>query len=215
VWLTPPKVLPIIMLVVIPFSLTIIAPVISSLSPIVVSNLIGFPYWFSYIYLISISSLVYALYPVKFHNIERRGLSNLLIEHTCIKKILYFEVPILIALIFFFSLTSLVYYYDYDNYYSIQLTGYINEIGEPIGEYNITLCCFGDPPLSDASLSGGNILRITLNGLMINLGFSVTAGIIWMILVAARKELGYYFAKLLFQTTIYEKGGIKESGVSR
>ena len=199
------------MLVVIPFSLTVVAPVISSLSPIVVSNLIGFPYWFSYIYLISISSLVYALYPFKFSTIERRGISNLLIEHSCIKKILYVEVPILIALIAFFSLTSLVSYYDYNNYYSIQLTGYINEIGEPIGEYNITLCCFGEPPLSDASLSGGNILRITLNGLMINLGFSVTAGIIWMILVAARKELGYYFAKLLFQTTIHEKEESKKA----
>jgi hypothetical protein len=131
-WPTSPKVLPIIMLVVIPFSLTVIAPVISSLSPIMVSNLIGFNYWFSYIYLISISSLVYALYPFKFRNIERRGLSNLLIEHAFIKKILYVEVPILIALISFFSLTSLVSYYDYNNYYSIQLTGYINEIGEPI-----------------------------------------------------------------------------------
>jgi hypothetical protein len=210
-WITSSKVLPVIMLVVIPFSVTVIAPVISSFAPIVVSNIAGFPYWFSHIYLISISSLVYAFYPFKFRNIERRGLSNLLLEYACIKKILYFEVPILIAIISFFSLTSLVLYYDYDNYYSIQLTGYVKTIGKPIGEYNITLCCFREPPLQDISLSGGNILIIILNGLMINLGFSVTAGIIWMILVTVRKELGYYFAKLLFQTTIHEEEESKKA----
>lgn len=53
--------------------------------------------------------------------------------------------------------------------------------------------------------------EFTLNGLMINLGFSVTAGIIWMILVAVRKELGYYLAKLLFQTTIHEKEESKKA----
>jgi hypothetical protein len=42
------------------------------------------------------------------------------------------------------------------------------------------------------------------NGLMINLGISVTAGIIWMVLVAARKDLGYYLAKSLFQTITRE-----------
>ncbi len=41
--------------------------------------------------------------------------------------------------------------------------------------------------------------------LMINIGFSVTAGIIWLILVVARKELGYYLAKTLFHTATYER----------
>jgi hypothetical protein len=209
-WITSNKVLPVIMLVVIPFSVTIIALLINGIAPIVVSNVAGFPYWFSYIYLISISGLVYAFYPIKFRNIERRGFTNLLIEHTWIKKILYFEVPILIAIISFFSLTSLVYYYDYDNYFSKQLTYFVYTIGDPIGQYNIIICCFEKPPLREVSFSGGNILQITLNGLMINLGFSVTAGIIWMILVSVRKDLGYYLAKTLFQTPSQEKEASKK-----
>jgi hypothetical protein len=209
-WITSSKVLPVIMLVVIPISVTIIALLINRIAPIVNVNVAGFPYWFSYIYLISISGLVYAFYPIKFRNIERRGFTNLLIEHTCIKKILYFEVPILIAIISFFSLTSLVYYYDYDNYFTIQLTYFIHTIGDPIGKYNIIICCFEKPPLREVSLSGGNILQITLNGLMINLGFSVTAGIIWMILVSVRKDLGYYIAKSLFQTPSQEKEASKK-----
>jgi hypothetical protein len=209
-WITSSKVLPVIMLVVIPISVTIIALLINGIAPIVVSNVAGFPYWFSYIYLISISGVVYAFYPIKFRNIERRGFTNLLIEHTCIKKILYFEVPILIAIISFFSLTSLVYYYDYDNYFSKQLTYIIYTIGDPIGKYNIIICCFEQPPLREVSFSGGNILQITLNGLMINLGFSVTSGIIWMILVSVRKNLGYYLAKSLFQTPSQEKEATKK-----
>ena len=48
------------------------------------------------------------------------------------------------------------------------------------------------------------IPTLMLNGLMINLGISITAGIIWMILVTARKELGYYIAKSLFQIITQE-----------
>jgi hypothetical protein len=209
-WLTSSKVLPVIMLVVIPISVTIIALLINGIAPIVIVNVAGLPYWFSYIYLISISGVVYAFYPIKFRNIKRRGFTNLLIEHTCIKKILYFEVPILIAIISFFSLNSLFYYYEYHNY-TKQLTYFIHTIGDPIGTYNIIICCFEKPPLRVLSQTGGNILQITLNGLMINLGFSVTAGIILMILVSARKELGYYFAKLLFQTIIPEKEESKKA----
>lgn len=49
------------------------------------------------------------------------------------------------------------------------------------------------------------------NGLMINLGISVTSGIIWMVLVAARKKLGYYISKSLFQTTTQEKEASKKA----
>jgi len=46
---------------------------------------------------------------------------------------------------------------------------------------------------------------------MTNLGFSVTAGIIWMILVTARKELRYHFAKVLFQSATHEREGSKKA----
>lgn len=214
-WITSSKVLPVIMLVVIPISVTIIALLINGIAPIVVSNVAGFPYWFSYIYLISISGLVYAFYPIKFGNIERRGFTNLLIEHTWIKKILYFEVPILIAIISFFSLTSLVYYYDYDNYFSKQLTYIIYTIGDPIGQYNIIICCFEKPPLREVSFSGGNILQITLNGLMINLGiFSYCRHHLDDISVG-KKRFRVLLSKNTISNSQSRKGGIKEMGVSR
>jgi hypothetical protein len=43
-----------------------------------------------------------------------------------------------------------------------------------------------------------------IQALMINLGFSVTAGIIWMVLFAARKDLGYQIAKSLFHSSMGE-----------
>jgi hypothetical protein len=50
-----------------------------------------------------------------------------------------------------------------------------------------------------------------IQALMINLGFSVTAGIIWMIIFTARKELHYYIAKELFQTAAQEKESSKKA----
>jgi hypothetical protein len=46
---------------------------------------------------------------------------------------------------------------------------------------------------------------------MTNLGFSVTAGIIWMVLVAAKKELEYYLAKSLFQSIAQENDESKKA----
>lgn len=60
-------------------------------------------------------------------------------------------------------------------------------------------------------VSGIFFAHYFFNGLMINLGLSVTAGIIWMVLVAARKELGYYLAKSLFQTATQEKEESKKA----
>jgi|SRR5215217_7196148 hypothetical protein len=198
-WLTSSKVLPVIFLVVIPFSVTFLAPVLSAFFPFIVSTVAGFPYAFSYIYLISASGLVYAFYPIKFRNIERRGFSNLLIEHAYIKKILYFEVPILIAITSFFSLLGFIPNFSFPIDYSFLMI-----IEEPLSKYSITLTRNVPGGPSTEALHGIGIASIALNGLMINLGFSVTAGIIWMILVAARKELGYYFAKSLFQTITRE-----------
>jgi hypothetical protein len=94
-WLTSSKVLPVIMLVVIPFSVTILAPFLSHLVPFIITRTGEFPYVFSPVFLISFSSLVYAFYPIKFRNIQRRGISNILIEQDYIKTILYCEIPTL------------------------------------------------------------------------------------------------------------------------
>ena len=107
-WLTSSKVLPIIVLVVIPFSATILAIVLSAFVPFIFYEVMAdTTYALSYIYLISISILVYALYPISFRNIERRGFLNLLIEQEYTKKILYFEIPILIVAIFYMSIALL------------------------------------------------------------------------------------------------------------
>jgi hypothetical protein len=82
-------------------------------------------------------------------------------------------------------------------------------IGEPFEDYSIMII---NPVTSDPiDVTGEIFLFYIINGLMINLGFSVTAGIIWMVLVAARKELGYYFAKSLYQTTAHEREESKKA----
>lgn len=104
-WITTSKVLPIIMLVVIPFLASILGIILSDLFPLSPSQIgfslltpsvAGFIYLFSIIYLVSISSLVYGFYPIKFRIIEKRGFSNLLTEQAYVKNILYVEIPILI-----------------------------------------------------------------------------------------------------------------------
>ena len=52
------------------------------------------------------------------------------------------------------------------------------------------------------------------NGLMINLGISVTSGIIWMVLVAAKKKVRVLYFKVTVSNYHTRKGGFKESGVS-
>ena len=62
-WITSSRVLPIIMLVVIPLLSIILAIVLSPLAPFTQTQPVeGLVYLFSYVYLISASSLVYALY---------------------------------------------------------------------------------------------------------------------------------------------------------
>lgn len=199
-WLTSSKVLPVIVLVVIPFFATILAPVISHFVPYIIYRVAGFTFIFSYVYLISAIGVVYSIYPVKFHNIKRRGFLNLMIEHAYVRKILYFEVPILIATTSLFVLIAFS-----GPLYDI-ITNFFIATGQPLrGLIAIYVTSPSDPitPYSYIN-TGGGIMGIVLNGLMINLVFSVTAGIIWMILVAVRKELGYHFAKLLFQTITQE-----------
>jgi hypothetical protein len=204
-WLTSSKALPVfipvIMLVVIPFSATILAIVLSRFVPLTAFGVGGgFIYFFSFIYLISIICLVYGFYPIKFRNIERRGFSNLLIEHTYIKKILYIEIPILIVATFFISVFQ---FYDFSSPQYQTADTILRSIGKSLDlegyrTHIITLS-------SSSLMAPGEFLgHYFFNGLIMNLGISVTAGIIWMVLVAARKEIGYYLAKSLFQTITHE-----------
>lgn len=85
-------------------------------------------------------------------------------------------------------------FYIIDNFIAI--------IGKPFSEYSIMVVG------TQGTLSpfrGESIPVFVSNGLMLNLVISVTAGTIWMILVVARKELGYYFAKTLFQTATHKE----------
>jgi hypothetical protein len=70
-WITSSRVLPITMLVVIPFSITILAISLSDIVPVTQVQFTqpefeAFFYVFSYLSLVSASSLVYALYFIKF-----------------------------------------------------------------------------------------------------------------------------------------------------
>ena len=166
----------------------------------------GLPYVFSYIYLISLSSIVYAFYPIKFRSIERRGFSNLLTEHACINKILYFEIPILFAIMTMFVL---VYNSDPAGPIHQSIINFFYIIGQPFSEYSVRVT-FPYSPVTETTFTTDSVgaeyaSSIIFNGIMINLTFSVTAGIVWLVLVAVRKELAYYLAKSLFQTVTREQ----------
>lgn len=57
----------------------------------------------------------------------------------------------------------------------------------------------------------GSFTVFLLNGIMVNLGISVTAGIIYMILITVRIDLGFYFAKTVLERSIKEKDQIKKA----
>jgi hypothetical protein len=194
-WLTSSKVLPVIMLVVIPFSVTILAPFLSHLVPFIITRTGEFPYVFSPVFLISFSSLVYAFYPIKFRNIQRRGISNILIEQDYIKTILYCEIPTLFVDI-------LVIYLIYISLGTTPILYYIYSIGDFLPE-EFKIKSIDDDVLGEETREVYGLVIIT--ALMINLGLSVTAGIFWIIIVTIRKELIYLAAKTLFQTAIQEK----------
>ena len=194
------------MLVVIPFSATVLALVFSIFVPLVTSQAGGgFNYAFSYIYLISISSLVYAFYPMRFRNIEKRGFSNLLVEQTCIKKILYVEIPVLI----FATSVFLVLGYAMGSPIDAVLVNFFDSMGKPFEEYKMKTQAVTEK--SPIEFSAGFFGAYFFSGLMFNLGFSITAGIVWMVLVAARKELGYYFAKYFVSNSLREKEESKKA----
>jgi hypothetical protein len=205
-WITSSRVLPVIMLVVIPFSATILAVILNNSVPYILTEVIeGFSYPVSYIYLISISSVVYALYPIRLRNIERRGFLNLLIEHAYIKKILYFEISMLIVctVITFLGSRYFLNLYPNDRFVIESLL----LLGAPFDGYSIFVIApsYG-PPLND--VGGEYIWAYLVFGLLANFVFSVIAGIIWMILVSFRK-LEYNFAKTLFQTATQEESSNK------
>lgn len=195
------------MLVVIPFLATIFGIVLSSFAPILLSQQAeGIQYAFSHIYLVSIVGLVYAFYLVRLRNIEIRGFSNLLMEQAYVKKILYFETPVLILSTF---ITLIIGYFEYDPLLS-PTNDFLNTIGEPFGGFSIMIRDVSEE--KPVEISGRFFGPYFFSGLMINLGFSVTAGIIWLILVAARRELAYYLAKSLFQTATQEREASKKAG---
>jgi hypothetical protein len=112
------------------------------------------------------------------------------VEQDYIKIILFIEVPILVF-VTYLSTAHLLPSFENTQKLVVQdfLISFLTSIGVDEFVYGIILP----------------------EGLMINLGFSVTAGIIWLILVAARKELGYYLAKTLFQTATYEREESKKA----
>ena len=170
------------MLAVIPILATILAIVFSRSLPYSQINVGELFYQFSYLYLISVSSLIYALYPIKFRNLEKRGFSNLLIENASIKTILYFEIPILI---FVTSMLFIPVLTKESDPLLIAVTDTFGYMGEPFKGFEIwaTSNVTGKP-----INVGGDIFGIALfYGLMINLGISVAAGIIWLILITTRK----------------------------
>jgi hypothetical protein len=158
-----------------------------------------YSYTISYLYFFSVVSLVYAFYPIKYQGIERRGFSHILTEQAYIKTILYFEIPILVII-----LTMVV-----DSTFYLLPEDFFFNFTEPI--YTLVAGPFEGYPIWSTEEPGSALVfnalyfgNIVFQGVAINLGFSVTAGIIWLILIELRKELGYYFAKSLFQTTTEE-----------
>ena len=204
------------MLVVIPFLASILGIILSDLFPLSPSQIgfslltpyvAGFIYLFSIIYLVSISSLVYGFYPIKFRIIEKRGFSNLLTEQAYVKNILYVEIPILIAATIIMS----VFGFYPGTYLYLSLDSFLQSIATSLGLEDYTIWILTGENMVKTEWFGAFFWLYFFNGLMINLGISVTSGIIWMVLVAARKKLGYYISKSLFQTTTQEKEASKKA----
>jgi hypothetical protein len=228
-WLASSRVLPIIMLVVIPISASILAITLSDFVPLIYTGVTEeFATAFSYIYLISVSSLVYAIYPIRYRNIERRGISDLSIEQTYIKNILYVEVPILIFVILIVTAQVMIPYFPYAWYFRVEYLVKPFVWGEDFLFCEITQAHSWPPEQVpenrnitelieecfrslDIIYDAASYIHLLFNAIMINLGFSITAGIIWMILVAIRKDLGYYIARSIFQTITQESEASKKA----
>jgi hypothetical protein len=199
-WLISPRTLPIIMLVVIPISISSLSVVLSPLTPFaIVSEDLGTPY--SYVYIASALILVYAFYPIKLSYIKKRGFRELAEEYEYIKRILYLEIPILIV----------------TTYIIVGLAVDPNTVGDSLLSVGESLGLGNYPVVSEEYSTGflvesnGFFMHFFLYGLTINLAVSVTGGIIFMILVTRRKELGYYLAKSLFQVMSRESEDSKKA----
>jgi hypothetical protein len=207
--LLSPRILPIIILVMLPVLTSILSIVLSSFVPIIASYTLGkFIYTYSYLYIASALTLAYAFYPIKLSTIKKRGFVELSSEYEYIKKILYFEVPILIVSTFFFIGSS----YPIGPYDRSDFRLFLGQLNEPLGlgTYPITVTIvdifgYGKGVEVRQDVQEGLFLNYFLPALSINLGLSVTAGIIFMVLVTARKEFGYYAAKSLLQIIMQEK----------
>jgi hypothetical protein len=105
-WLLSPRILPVSMLVMIPISTSILSIVFSYFIPFFIAWSFFGPARlvtaYSYLYIASAITILYALYPIKLCYIKKRGFTELLTEYGYIKKVLYFEIPILIVTTFFF-----------------------------------------------------------------------------------------------------------------
>jgi len=209
-WLFYGKTLTLLLLVAVPFSATILSIVLNDFVPFNISTVELNPgtttiYTFSYISLVSTITLVYAFYPLKFAIIKKRGFVNILIEYEYIKKILYFETPILIVVMLFVSAQAF-----FDNTSAVY--NFIENIQFPLEKgletygmnfYSTT----GDGSIQETEDFAAEFL---FHGLIINLGFSVTSGIIYIILITIRKDLRFYLAKTFLEIASKEKEEIKK-----
>ena len=205
------KVLPLVVLAVVPLLATILSIVLSDFVPFRLSNPGSgvVSYAFSYIYVFTLITFVYAFYPIKFSIIQRRGFGKILIEYEYVKKILYFEIPILIVSTFFISTPSLhsefsdqLYHFTAD--FPVLVTKWVG-----LETYGIIIKeDLGKDPVYTQKAA---FTTFVLNGLMINLGLSVTAGIIYMILITVKKDLKFYFAKTVLEIASKEKEETKKA----
>src|SRR5262245_2707729 len=102
-WLFSPRILPIVILVIIPFTISILVFILYSYG-YRIPELGSINYTFGVstltvavpdLYLVCFVTLVYGFYPIKFSYLKRRGFVDLIIEYSYVKKILYVEIPIL------------------------------------------------------------------------------------------------------------------------
>jgi hypothetical protein len=227
-WLLSPRVLPIIMLVVIPFAVSLVVLILNWFGyPVAEIGSIRLAFGerplsliISGFYFICIAALVYGFYPIKFSNLKRRGFTDLITEYKYIKNILYAEVPILIVVTIIivaqftvpsFGLNNLirtiVWGEDFPFCQKVMTTN-TADLFEQLRPENQTKVlgaiaeCIDDV---DILIRVGINLAFLINGLMVNLGLSVTAGIIYVILIATKKDIRYHMAKACFEAIPRQK----------
>ena len=140
---------------------------------------------------------IYGIYPIRDSIIRKRGHAKFIIERETIKKILYIEIPILTVLTLLWTGKGTDDPYYLLPFITIDLEEIIHTYGTG-GFYVYT-------PLR-------NLTGATLYSLQFNLGASVTAGIIYMVLQATKRELRYFLAKTCFELASNDCDKIRKIG---